>query len=60
MKLFLLFSGQALDYTTPHRTALAKVLNDIHLESDGSRPSALVLLNLSAAFKTVNLNRPEE
>lgn len=57
--IFVVFwSGLGLHYTT--RTALVKVLNDIHIESDGSRPSALVLLNLSGAFKRVNLNRPEE
>ena len=37
-------------------TALVKVLNDIHLSSDASKISVLVLLDLSAAFDTVDHN----
>ncbi|MDF4336140.1 reverse transcriptase domain-containing protein, partial [Vibrio parahaemolyticus] len=35
-------------------TALVKVLNDIHLSGDASKISVLVLLDLSAAFDTVD------
>ena len=45
-------------------TVLIKVLNDIHLNNDASRTSVLVLLDLSAAFDTVDhdilLNRLEK
>ena len=34
-------------------TALVKVFNDIHLNTDSGRTSVLVLLDLSAAFDTV-------
>ena len=43
----------------PHHsteTALIKVLNDIHLNNDASRTTVLVLLDLSAAFDTVDHN----
>lgn len=36
--------------------ALVKVLNDIHLNTDSGRISVLVLLDLSAAFDTVDHN----
>ncbi|XP_076607191.1 uncharacterized protein LOC143333136 [Chaetodon auriga] len=41
----------------PHHsteTVLIKVLNDIHLNNDASKTSVLVLLDLSAAFDTVD------
>ena len=37
-------------------TALVKVFNDIHLNTDSGRISGLVLLDLSAAFDTVDHN----
>ena len=37
-------------------TALLKVLNDIHLNTDSGKSSVLVLLDLSAAFDTVDHN----
>ena len=35
-------------------TVLIKLLNDIHLKNDASKTSVLVLLDLSAAFDTVD------
>ena len=37
-------------------SALVKVFNDIHLNTDSGRIIVLVLLDLSAAFDTVNHN----
>ena len=37
-------------------TALVKVLNDINLNTDSGKISVLVLLDLSAAFDTINHN----
>ena len=37
-------------------TALDKVLNDIHLNTESGKSSVLVLLDLSAAFDTVDHN----
>ena len=37
-------------------TGLVKVLNDIHLNTDSGKISILVLLDLSAAFDTVDHN----
>ncbi len=37
-------------------TALIKIINDIRLNSDTGKISVLVLLNLSAAFDTVDPN----
>ncbi len=37
-------------------TALIKLINDIHFNSDSGKISALVLLDLSAVFDTVGHN----
>ncbi len=37
-------------------TALIKIINDIHFNSDSGKISVLVLLDLSAAFDTVDHN----
>ncbi len=37
-------------------TALIKIINDIRLNSDSGKISVLVLLDLSAAFDSVDLN----
>ena len=39
-----------------YRTALVNVFNDIHLNKDSGRISLSVLLDLSAAFETVDHN----
>ena len=46
--------NQASDVITALKTALVNVLNDIRLNTDSGYVSVLVLLDLSAAFDTVD------
>lgn len=49
------FSSQDSKHTHSVETAL-KVINDIHLNTDSGKISVSVLLDLNAAFNTVNHN----
>jgi len=45
-----------LAYTSGHETALIRVKHDIMMSIDQGRPVLLILLDLSAAFNTVDHN----